>query len=61
MIDIQNLKENLSETIDNLSRRGFEFDKDYWLKTEKKRKKIKPVGFIVGQINIYLTLNPLRI
>ena len=41
MIDIQNLKENLSETIDNLSRRGFEFDKDYWLKTEKKRKKLQ--------------------
>ena len=34
MIDIQNLKKNLSETIDNLSRRGFELDKDYWLKTE---------------------------
>lgn len=41
MIDIQNLKENLSETIDNLSRRGFEFDKDYWLKTEEKRKKLQ--------------------
>lgn len=41
MIDIQNLKENLSETIDNLSRRGFEFDKDYWLKTEKERKKLQ--------------------
>jgi len=41
MIDIQNLKENLSETINNLSRRGFEFDKDYWLKTEKKRKKLQ--------------------
>ena len=24
---------------------------------KKKRKKIKPIGFIVGQINIYLTLN----
>ena len=41
MIDIQNLKENLSETIDNLSRRGFEFDKDNWLKTEEKRKKLQ--------------------
>ena len=41
MIDIQNLKENLSETMDNLSRRGFEFDKDYWLKTEEKRKKLQ--------------------
>ena len=41
MIDIQNLKDNLSETIDNLSRRGFEFDKDYWLKTEEKRKKLQ--------------------
>ena len=41
MIDIQNLKKNLSETIDNLSRRGFELDKDYWLKTEEKRKKLQ--------------------
>ena len=41
MIDIQNLKKNLSETIDNLLRRGFEFDKDYWLKTEEKRKKLQ--------------------
>ena len=41
MIDIQNLKKNLSETIDNLSRRGFEFDKDYWLKTEERRKKLQ--------------------
>ena len=24
---------------------------------KKKRKKIKPVGYVVGQINIYLTLN----
>ena len=41
MIDIQILKKNLSETIDNLSRRGFELDKDYWLKTEEKRKKLQ--------------------
>ena len=41
MIDIQNLKKNLSETIDNLSRRGFELDKDYWLKTEERRKKLQ--------------------
>ena len=41
MIDIQNLKNNLSETIENLSRRGFEFNEDYWLKTEKKRKKLQ--------------------
>ena len=41
MIDIQNLKKNLSETIDNLSRRGFELDKDYWLETEEKRKKLQ--------------------
>ncbi len=41
MIDIQNLKKNLSETIDNLSRRGFELDKDYWLKTEEKRKRLQ--------------------
>ncbi len=41
MIDIQNLKKNLSETIDNLSRRGFELDKDYWLKIEEKRKKLQ--------------------
>ena len=41
MIDIQNLKNNLSETIENLSRRGFEFNEDYWLKTEEKRKKLQ--------------------
>ena len=41
MIDIQNLKSNLSETIENLSRRGFEFNEDYWLKTEEKRKKLQ--------------------
>ena len=41
MIDIQNLKKNLSETIDNLLRRGFELDKDYWLKIEEKRKKLQ--------------------
>ena len=41
MIDIQILKKNLSETIDNLSRRGFELDKDYWLETEEKRKKLQ--------------------
>ena len=41
MIDIQNLKNNLSETIENLSKRGFEFNEDYWLKTEEKRKKLQ--------------------
>ena len=41
MIDIQNLKNNLPETIENLSRRGFEFNEDYWLKTEEKRKKLQ--------------------
>ena len=41
MIDIQNLKRNLSETIENLSKRGFEFNEDYWVKIEEKRKKLQ--------------------
>ena len=41
MIDIQNLKKHFSDTRENLIKRGFELDEKFWLKAEKKRKKIQ--------------------
>ena len=41
MIDIQNLKKHFSDTRENLIKRGFELDEKFWLKAEKKRKKVK--------------------